>query len=188
MKKREEQSIARTKESFNAQHAAQEAARGGYRDRDSDDDADEEAEAEKRLREKEEALKSQIQSISAGYNAQITTLKKTISYAWIALMRSMRRIQGKGRPDPPAGTAPGFRGIFSEARKKGKLLSDAYVASALIEHHCYQDPAATKIFDRGMKLFPNDEHFALEYIKHLVQRNDLTSEYFYEYQELLCLT
>jgi cleavage stimulation factor subunit 3 len=173
MKKREEQSIARIKETFAAQQSADEAARANAR-RDDDDDEDEEAENARRQKEKEDALQTQIQNISAGYDAQIKTLKKTISYAWIALMRSMRRIQGKGSP---GGSPPGFRGIFAEARKKGKLASDVYVASALIEHHCYQDPAATKIFDRGMRLFPDDEHFALEYIKHLVKQNDLTSEY-----------
>ncbi|KAF2707352.1 hypothetical protein K504DRAFT_458783 [Pleomassaria siparia CBS 279.74] len=177
-KKREDHTIARVKENFAAQQAAEEAARelernsddayAGYEDEDADEDA-------KRLKQKEEGLKVQLQAISAGYNAQVQTLKRTISYAWIALMRTMRRIQGKGRPDAPAGTPPGFRGIFAEARKRGKLLSDTYVASALIEHHSYQDPAATKIFDRGMRLFPDDEQFALEYIKHLVKQNDATN-------------
>jgi cleavage stimulation factor subunit 3 len=88
-------------------------------------------------------------------------------------MRAMRRVQGKGAPGAAVG---GFRDVFSQARKRGKLLSDAYVASALIEHHCYQDPAASKIFERGMKLFPDDEEFALEYIKHLVKLNDSTSK------------
>lgn len=178
-KKREEHSLARAKEAFAAQQAAEDVARAMSKDSDDDEEVDEEAKEAKRRKEREAILQTQLQAISAGYNAQIKTLKKTISYAWIALMRSMRRIQGKGRPDPPAGTPPGFRGIFAEARKKGKLLSDAYVASALIEHHCYQDPAATKIFDRGMKLFPDDENFALEYIKHLVKQNDATSKYIY---------
>lgn len=173
MKKREEQSIARTKETFAAQQAAEEAARANM-NRDSDDeDGDAEAATARRQKEKEEALQMQLHHISSGYNAQIKTLKRTISYVWIALMRSMRRIQGKGAP---GGSPPGFRGIFAEARKKGKLLSDAYVASALIEHHCYQDVAASKIFDRGLKLFPDDEQFALEYIKHLVKQNDVTSK------------
>ncbi|KAF2008200.1 hypothetical protein P154DRAFT_516905 [Amniculicola lignicola CBS 123094] len=173
-KKREDHSLARAKEDSAAQQAAEDAARANA-DTDSDDEEEEAEEAKRRLKERGDALQMQLQAISAGYNAQIILLKKTISYAWIALMRTMRRIQGKGRPDAPAGIAPGFRGIFAEARKKGKLLSDAYVANALIEHHCYQDPAATRIFDRGMKLFPDDEHFALEYIKFLVKQNDATN-------------
>lgn len=176
-KKREEHSLARAKEAFAAQQAAEEAARATRAKNANDNDDDDDAGDAKRRQEKEEALQNQLQAISAGYNAQIKMLKKTISFAWIALMRAMRRIQGKGSPTPAAGTGPGFRGIFAEARKKGKLLSDAYVASALIEHHCYQDAAATKIFDRGMKLFPDDENFALEYIQHLIKQNDATSEY-----------
>ncbi|KAH8727197.1 hypothetical protein GQ44DRAFT_611963 [Phaeosphaeriaceae sp. PMI808] len=171
-KKREEHSIARAKEGFEAQKKAEEAARS-MADRNGDDGDDEdEDEQTRRLQEKEQAFNSQLQAISAGYNAQTQVLKKTLTYAWIALMRAMRRVQGKGAPGAEVG---GFRSVFAEARKKGKLLSEAYVASALIEHHCYQDPAANKIFERGMKLFPEDEHFALEYIEHLIKLNDSTN-------------
>jgi cleavage stimulation factor subunit 3 len=45
-----------------------------------------------------------------------------------------------------------------------------------MEYHCYKDPAATKIFERGAKLFPEDENFALEYLKHLIDINDIISE------------
>lgn len=173
-KKREEQAIARTREAFAAQQAAEEAARAAAnKGGDDDEDRDEELENAKRLKEKEDALQLQIKAISTGFNAQMTTLKKLISYTWIALMRSMRRIQGKGSP---GGNPPGFRGIFAAARKRGKLLSATYVASALIEHHCYKDAAATKIFERGLRLFPDDEEFALEYIKHLMKLDDLTSK------------
>ncbi|KAF2263505.1 hypothetical protein CC78DRAFT_533930 [Lojkania enalia] len=175
-KKREEFSLAQTKEAFAAQQAAEEATRAENTSNDEYSDHEEEAaKLTQKRKEKEEALQETLRTISGAFNEQIHTLKKTISYTWIALMRTMRRIQGKGRPDAPTGTPPGFRGIFAEARKKGKLLSDAYVASALIEHHCYQDPAATKIFDRGMRLFPDDEHFALEYAKYLVKQNDATN-------------
>jgi cleavage stimulation factor subunit 3 len=174
-KKRKEFTIARANESFAAQQAAEEAARANAA-RDSDDDDDDDAEAANRRKDKEELFKRQLHGISAGFNEQMMTLKKTITYAWIALMRTMRRIQGKGRPDFSKGIPPGFRGIFKEARGRGHVTSDLYVASAGIEHHCYQDPAATKIFERGMKLFPEDEEFALQYIKHLVKMNDATSK------------
>jgi cleavage stimulation factor subunit 3 len=172
VKKREEHSIARTKEQFEAQKAADEAARtDAQKDEDANDEDDDAA--ARRAKAKEDAFNGQLQAISAGYNAQTQNLKKTLTYTWIALMRAMRRVQGRGEPKGEIG---GFRGIFTEARKKGKLLSEAYVASALIEHHCYQDPAAQKIFERGMKLFPEDEQFALEYIKHLIKLNDATSK------------
>jgi cleavage stimulation factor subunit 3 len=170
-KKREEHSVARAKEAFEAQKHADAAARAMAQSTGDDDDEDETARI---LDQKERAFNAQLGAISAGYNAQTQILKKTLTYAWIALMRAMRRVQGKGSPGAPVG---GFRSVFADARKKGKLLSEAYVASALIEHHCYQDPAANKIFERGMKLFPEDEHFALEYIKHLIKLNDSTSEY-----------
>jgi cleavage stimulation factor subunit 3 len=172
-KKREEHSIARAREAFEAQKAADDAARAIAQNTADDADEDDEAEATRRVHEKEAAFNIQVHAISAGYNAQILTLKKTLTFAWIALMQATRRVQGKGGNNSEV---PGFRGIFTEARRKGKLLSDAYVASAQIEHHCYQDPAAGKIFERGMKLFPEDEHFALEYIKHLIKLNDSTSK------------
>lgn len=120
---------------------------------------------------KQEA-ESQIQSIKFHAQAQLEILKDTLSYAWIALMRAARRIQGKGLPSERGG---GFRAIFAEARKRGQITSDVYVESALIEHHCYQDPAGKRIFDRGLKLFPEDARFALAYLKHLLGTNDITS-------------
>ncbi|KAF9731403.1 hypothetical protein PMIN04_004877 [Paraphaeosphaeria minitans] len=175
VKKREERSIAMAKEHFNAQQAAEDAARAGS-DKEpdvEDDDDDENSAAARRQRERQAGFDAQLQGITTSTNAEIHVLKKTLTYAWIALMRAMRRVQGKGGAKDT--NIPGFRGVFGEARKKGKLLSDAYVASALIEHHCYQDVAAGKIFERGMKLFPDDEVFALEYVKHLVKLNDATN-------------
>jgi cleavage stimulation factor subunit 3 len=172
VKKREEHSIARAKEHFEAQKAADDAARENAQQNEEADDEDEVA-AARRAKDKEDAFNVQLQHMSGGYNVQTQNLKKTLTYTWIALMRAMRRVQGKGGPKEELS---GFRGVFTEARKKGKLLSEVYVASALIEHHCYGDPAAQKIFERGMKLFPEDEQFALEYIKHLIKLNDSTSK------------
>lgn len=176
VKKREERSVAMAKEHFNAQQAAKDAARAGSEKRSDvdDDDDDQNSAAARRQRERQAGFDAQLQGIATSTNAEIHVLKKTLTYAWIALMRAMRRVQGKGGAKDT--NIPGFRGVFAEARKKGKLLSDAYVVSALIEHHCYQDVAAGKIFERGMKLFPDDEIFALEYVKHLVKLNDATSK------------
>jgi cleavage stimulation factor subunit 3 len=158
---REEKAIARLQENFAMQEAKAEA-----NDSDGDDDDAKAANAG------EAALEAQIKALQSGNQAQIEVLKKTLSFAWIALMRAMRRVQGKGKPGDVIG---GSRQIFSDARKTGRITSEVYVASALIEHHCYKDPAATKIFERGMKLFPEDENFALEYLKHLIDINDATS-------------
>ncbi|KAJ5516798.1 hypothetical protein N7527_008358 [Penicillium freii] len=119
-------------------------------------------------KEREAAKTAQIDAVRKTHSVQINIISKTVSFAWISLMRSMRRIQGKGKPGEMAGS----RQIFAEARKRGRITSDVYIASALMEYHCYKDPAATKIFERGAKLFPEDEHFALEYLRHLLDIND----------------
>lgn len=136
------------------------------------DEDDEDQESNGASKAKEAALQAQIEAIQKGNAAQIKLLSRTVSFAWIALIRAMRRIQGKGKPGEKIG---GFRQVFADARKAGRITSDVYVASALIEHHCYNDPAATKILERGMKLFPEDEEFALEYLKHLIAKNDITN-------------
>lgn len=136
--------------------------------RDEDEEEEDVPHARQQEREK------QIAVIKDSTKAQVLNLSKTISAVWINLMRAMRRIQGHGRVNEPLG---GSRQIFADARKRGKITSDVYVASALIEYHCYRDPAALKIFERGMKLFPEDEDFALEYLKHLVHINDITSKF-----------
>jgi cleavage stimulation factor subunit 3 len=135
------------------------------------EDDDEENEAERRIREANKA--NQVRAIQQGYVAQAQLIQRMISFAWIALMRAMRRVQGKGAVKEPIG---GSRQVFSDARAKGKLTSDVYVASALIEHNVYKDAAGTKIFERGAKLFPEDESFILEYLKHLLSLGDTTSE------------
>jgi cleavage stimulation factor subunit 3 len=168
--RRAEHAVAMVKENF-AQQANEEPSEDEYVGGDDWDDD----EKEQKEKEREQRLQRATDAIKAGYDEQLLELKKTISYAWIMLMRTMRRVQGKGQPYPTAGSPPGFRGIFIEARQKGHLLSDAYVASALIEHFCYQDPAAQKIFERGMKLFPEDENFAQEYINFLIMQNDATN-------------
>jgi cleavage stimulation factor subunit 3 len=159
---RESQDVARIEENFASATAEYQPP--------ADDDDDEDRTNEEKA--KEAAKKSQIDAIRNAYAMQITMLSKTISFGWIASMRAMRRIQGKGKP----GELAGSRQVFADARKRGRITSDVYIASALIEYHCYKDPAATKIFERGAKLFPEDENFALEYLKHLIDINDVTSK------------
>jgi cleavage stimulation factor subunit 3 len=161
-REQEEKEIARVKEEFaNSQDEYHPVA----------DDEDED-ERTRETKAKEAAMETQINTIKTAHTAQNTTVSKLISFAWIALMRAMRRIQGKGKP----GELAGSRQVFAEARKRGRITSDVYIASALIEYHCYKDPAATRIFERGARLFPDDENFALEYLKHLFDINDVTSE------------
>lgn len=123
--------------------------------------------------EKEHVKMQKIKTVQQGYAAQTQLLTRTISFAWIALTRAMRRVQGKGKLGAKVG---GSRQILNDARLRGRITSDVYVASALIEHHVYKDPAGGKIFERGAKLFPEDEVFTLEYLKHLLSIGDTTSK------------
>ena len=163
---REAQDIKNIEMLRNGENA--ELAMDGRHEEEDDDYKPAETEANKL------AMQAQIDAVKKGASVQIGLLQKTISFAWVALMRAARRIQGKGLPGERAG---GFRVILQEARKRGKITSDVYIESALIEYHCYKDPLATKIFERGIKLFPDDHNFALEYIKHLIAINDITSRF-----------
>ena len=137
---------------------------------EEDDDGD----AKPRIPTRDSDKQRQVDAVKMGTKTQIHLLSKLLSNVWVVLMRAFRRVQGKGKPDGPV---LGLRGIFAESRKRGRLTSDVYVAAALLEHHCYKDVSATKIFERGIKLFPEDEAFALEYLKHLIAINDITSKF-----------
>jgi cleavage stimulation factor subunit 3 len=141
-------------------------------DQEKQDDDDDDMNEDEKPKSRKDMLEEQLKGVKASFDVQRDLLKRTISAVWSAKMRAFRRVQGQGAPKQPK---KGFRGVFAEARPRGMLTSDVYVVSALLEHHCYRDPAATRIFERGLKLFPVDELFALEYIKHLVSINDLTN-------------
>jgi cleavage stimulation factor subunit 3 len=140
---------------------------------------DDDDEPSNRPNTRAEQMKAAIDAVKLASAAHMDLLKRTISYVWVAKMRAFRRVQGQGKP-PKKGEASakivkGFRGIFSDARPRGPLSSDVYIASALMEWRCYKDPSAIKIFERGMKLFPLDEAFILEYVKHLIALSDVTN-------------
>ncbi|KAG0137664.1 hypothetical protein HOY82DRAFT_646852 [Tuber indicum] len=116
-----------------------------------------------------------IAATRAAKDAQLQVMPETISTVWINLMRAMGHVQGHGKVNEPLG---GNRQIFADAMKRGNINSDVYVASALIECHCYKHLATLKIFVRGMRIFPEDENFVLEYLKFLVAINDLTNPVF----------
>jgi cleavage stimulation factor subunit 3 len=137
-----------------------------------DDENNDDMDEDEKPKSRKDQLEEQLKGIKASFDVHRDLLKRIISSVWCAKMRAFRRIQGQGAPKQ---AKKGFRGVFAESRPRGSLTSDVYVVSALLEHHCYRDHAATKIFERGLKLFPVDEMFALEYIKHLVSVNDLTN-------------
>ncbi|KAK2770733.1 cfia complex component [Colletotrichum kahawae] len=157
LKEREEQAIRRIEE----------AAAFDPNIKDSiernDDDVDGEAPSA------EFAKEERVKAVKQGFSVQTDMLKRTISFVWIALCRAARRTQGKGS------ASQGLRQVFIEARSRGQLTSDVYIAVAKMEALIYNDPAGGKIFDRGAKLFPEDASFMLEYIKFLHSKGDTTN-------------
>lgn len=156
LKEKEQAEIAQLESTL-----ANTAKDGGYGEENRGPASDDDAEKENR-----------VKAIKQGYSARQDLLSKTISHVWIALARAMRRIQGKGGVG-----IGGLRQVFVEARKRGKLTSDVYVAVALMESVVYRDPVGGKIFERGMTLFPEDETYLLEYLKYLHSKDDTTSIY-----------
>jgi cleavage stimulation factor subunit 3 len=173
LKEKESAAVAKIKEDTATEPAAN-ATIGG----DEDDDEGE-------IKEHASSTISQqdrIKAVQDGFAVQIQMLSQQISYLWIALARAFRRFQGQGKSSPPTG----LRGIFTEARGKGRLTSEVYIAIAHIEWDVYQDPVATKIFERGSRLFPDSEHFFVEYLKHLHARRDFTSKFASFVSNMLC--
>ncbi|KAI0024006.1 suppressor of forked protein-domain-containing protein [Xylariomycetidae sp. FL0641] len=149
------------------QEAATEDSNEGSVKVEDDDD-----EGEVKARSSQITNEARIKAIRDSFGVQTHMLSQQISYLWIALARAFRRLQGQGKGGP----APtGVRAIFTEARNKGRLTADVYIEIANIEWDVYQDPVATKIYDRGAKLFPESEHFFVEYLKHLHGRRDFTN-------------
>ena len=146
---------------------SEEGHSNGIKNGDNDDSTEEVAKQTAKQKE------SQMEAVKQGHATEVKAISRCISHVWIALLRAMRRTQGKGKVGDEIG---GSRQIFNDARKRGRITSDVYVESAMIEYHCYDVEAARRIFERGLKLFPDDEAFALEYIRHLVRTNDHTSE------------
>lgn len=175
LKAREAQDLAKVEES-----AALDASISAIISKAEDEEEDNEEDKKAR----EAAKLNQTKAIQERYVAQAQILSRTITFAWIALMRTMRRVQGKGQPkDAQLG---GMRKVFADARARGKVTSDVYVVAALLEHHVYKDPSGTKIFERGAKLFPEDVNFTLAYLKHLVSIGDTTSKSFSKNRSNIC--
>lgn len=158
-KAREEQDLARIEAEFATLKDSQQLTVVKEEEDEEDTGVDDQANSSQKQKV------AQIEAVKTSYAAQVRLLSRTLSHVWIACMRAMRRIGGKAA----------FRATFGDARKRGRLTSEVYIAVALVEFHCYEPDTARKIFDRGLKLFQEDDVFALAYIKHLVANNDHTS-------------
>lgn len=166
-KDRFDREISETQERY-AQEAQNEMGGQGNGSDDEEEQGPDDA-AKKEMLERQQA---EVNAIKEKSEAQLLELKKLLTAVWVALIRAMRRVQGKGKPNADA---PGSRGVLSEARKRGNVTSDLYIQCALTEWYCYKDPSCLRLFEKGTMLYPNDENFALEYIKHLINVSDLTN-------------
>ena len=140
---------------------------------EEDDDQDPQGGVQKR--ELLQNKQREIERVRSMSKAQMTLLNRTISYAWIALLRSMQRMQGKGTPKLGVKIG-GSRGVFVRARKRGGITSEVWIAAALLEYHNGDVEPAKKIFERGSSAFIDDERFCLEHLKFLTDVNDHTSK------------
>jgi cleavage stimulation factor subunit 3 len=69
-----------------------------------------------------------------------------------------------------------FRNAFKHARKDRWTPWEVYEAAALMEYHCTKAATvATKIFEKGLEIFPDEIDFVLRYLGFLISINDETS-------------
>jgi cleavage stimulation factor subunit 3 len=170
LKEREDAEINRIEEAAAQEASAASGASGrGYDDEDDEAQAAERAADEKARKERTD---KQRDAVKQSFAAQTQLLSRIVSFVWVALARAMRRIQGKGKIGSALG---GMRQLFIDARTRGRLTSDVYVAIAHMEWTIYKDVAGAKIFERGAKLFREDEYFTVEYLKFLHSRDDFTN-------------
>ena len=94
------------------------------------DDEDEDEDEPKKEVQDEKQIK--INAVKAVNAVQISILNRSISHAYIALMRAMQRIQGKGKPGSKIG---GSRQAFIDARRRGRITSLVWEVAALMEYH-----------------------------------------------------
>ncbi|KAI1771469.1 hypothetical protein F4818DRAFT_204595 [Hypoxylon cercidicola] len=136
-------------------------------------DVDDEDEGEINEKPAADVKNAKIQAVQDGFAVQTQMLRQHISHLWIAIARIYRRLQGQGNPKttPPTG----LRAVFMEARQRGNINSDVYSEVSDMEWEIYHDHVATKIFERGSKLFPEEELYFVKYLKHLHTKRDFTN-------------
>jgi len=69
-----------------------------------------------------------------------------------------------------------FRNAFKQVRKDRWTPWEVYEAAALMEYHCTKAATvATRIFEKGLEIFPDEIDFVLRYLGFLISINDETS-------------
>ncbi len=119
-----------------------------------------------RAEERMAAAKSATEKIEQNMTANISSLKREIALTWVVLMRTTRRIEG----------VKGARQVFAKARRAPNATYHIFIASAMMEYHCSNDPSISgKIFDLGMRQFGEEGPYILAYFDFLLTVNDLTN-------------
>ena len=89
----ETEAVARLEERFAAMTPDSREATPAAMDEEEDEETDQ-TKPPSRTQQKEQ----QISLIRGGFKVQLQLISKTLTFVWLALMRAMRRIQGKGKP------------------------------------------------------------------------------------------
>ncbi|KAJ9116457.1 hypothetical protein QFC22_004899 [Naganishia vaughanmartiniae] len=94
---------------------------------------------------------------------ELNELLTSVGVIWNMYIRCMRRSEG----------LKAARSTFTSARKSPYISWHVYESSALMEYHCNKDQTvAIKIFELGLKAFPEDIAFAVKFLQFLLQLND----------------
>jgi cleavage stimulation factor subunit 3 len=117
--------------------------------------------------------KGQLEIIDHEHAVRVGKIADESTNAWIALMQAIRRAEG----------IKAARQVFAKARKAKPLSHHVFVASgifflyvltlAMMEFHSNDDKViATKVFELGLKSYPDKSDFVLHYLNFLIQIND----------------
>lgn len=135
----------------------------------SSSDSDEEADAIEGTSDtsaKHDSSLDGIEKLKANRDKSIQELAEEGTVAAVMYMRALRRMEG----------IKAGRQSFAKAIKSPNHTWQIYVASALMEHQSSKETAIPiKIFARGLKSFPENTDYVLEYLNFLISIRDDTN-------------
>ncbi|KAK9479364.1 hypothetical protein V1514DRAFT_328439 [Lipomyces japonicus] len=111
-------------------------------------------------------VEQKINKIEQRIKTRIASLSKEFTISSIFFMRAQKRMEG----------LKNARQVFSDARKSQYSTYSIYVDAAMMEYHHNKGPEiASKIFELGLKRFPDSVDFIGEYLNFLILTNDDTN-------------
>ncbi|KAK9453844.1 hypothetical protein V1511DRAFT_461673 [Dipodascopsis uninucleata] len=113
-----------------------------------------------------DTFETRIKRVEDYTQERITILSKDFTMCNTMYMRAVKRMDG----------LKAARQVFSEARKSSYATYHIYVSSAMMEYHHNKGPdIASKIFEIGLKRFPETVEFIERYLDFLLLTNDDTN-------------